>query len=189
MGIAGALFTPAQSRLLAWLYGQPERWFYIQELLRLTSLNSVSLQREVTRLHGASLLLEKQIGNRRCVRANPDSPVFQELVKLVGKALGVVPMLTEALRPVASQLHLALVFGFMAEGEHAASDIDILLVSNTLLLHDIRPICLPVEKRLGRRVEPRLYTEAEFALRRQEADSAVSRILATPHVVLFGSLE
>lgn len=190
MSIADALFAPAQSKVLAWVYGQPERWFHIQELLRLTCLASASLQREITRLHGAGLLVDERIGNLRRVRANPNSPVFQELVTLVRKTLGVVPTLTEALRPLASQLQLALVFGSVAQGtDHAASDMDVLLVSNTLSLHDLLTALLPVEQRLGRRVEPLLYTVAEFAARREDAGSVLQRILAAPYFLLFGSLE
>ncbi|MGB4115634.1 MAG: transcriptional regulator, partial [Polaromonas sp.] len=83
MSSAQALFTQPQSKVLERVFGQPERWYHIQELIRLTSLASASLQREVKRLHVAGLVVEERIGNLRRVKANPASPVFADLANLV----------------------------------------------------------------------------------------------------------
>lgn len=39
MSIASALFSDSQSRVLRWLFGQPEREFHLSELRRLTEEN------------------------------------------------------------------------------------------------------------------------------------------------------
>ena len=190
MSISQALFTPAQSKVLAWLFGQPERWFHMQELLRLTSLASASLQREISRLHKSGLVQEERVGNLRRVRANPGSPVFAELLSLIRKTVGIAPQLAQALQPVAVQLQLALVFGSVAkETDHADSDIDVLLVSDTLTLNEAFTALLPAEQNLSRSIQPLLYTGAEFAFRRAQAGSVVQRILAAPYVLLHGLLE
>ena len=190
MSSAQALFTQPQSKVLEWVFGQPERWYHIQELIRLTSLASASLQREVKRLHVAGLVVEERIGNLRRVKANPDSPVFADLANLVRKTMGAIPAITDALRPVASSLQLALVFGSVAKGtEHAASDVDVLLVSSSVQLGDALALLLPLEERLGRRIETKLYTPDEFSARRAEAGSVVQRIVAGPVELMFGSLE
>jgi predicted nucleotidyltransferase len=190
MSSTQALFTPPQSKVLEWVFGQPERWYHIQELIRLTSLASASLQREIKRLHVAGLVVEERIGNLRRVKANPASPVFADLANLVRKTLGAVPAITDALRPLASQLHIALVFGSVAKGTaHAGSDVDVLLVSSSLQLNDVLAALLPLEAQLGRRVEVKLYTPSEFSARRAEAGSVVQRILAGPFELMHGSLE
>lgn len=190
MSLNQALFTPAQSKVLEWLFGQPQRWFHIQELMRLTSLASASLQREVKRLHDAGLVVEERIGNLRRVQANPNSPVFKEMVSLVSKTMGAIPAITEALAPLAGRLQLALVFGSVAKGtDHAGSDVDVLVVSNSLSLQDLLTVLLPVEERIARRVEVKLYTEEEFKARRDEVGSVVNRIIAEPHTLLYGGVE
>lgn len=190
MSSAQALFTPPQSKVLEWVFGQPERWYHIQELIRLTSLASASLQREVKRLHVAGLVVEERIGNLRRVKANPASPMFVDLANLVRKTMGVVPGVADALRPLASNLQVALVFGSVAQGtEHAASDVDVLLVSSSVKLGDAPALLLPLEEQLGRRIEVKLYTPDEFSARRAESGSVVQRILAGPVELMFGSLE
>lgn len=184
-----ALFTQSQAKVMAWVFGQPERWYHIQELIRLTSLASASLQREIKRLHVAGLVVEERIGNLRRVKANPDSPVFADLASLVRKTLGAVPTIADALRPLASRLQVALVFGSMAKGtDHAGSDVDVLLVSSSVQLGDALAVLLPLEEQLGRRIEVKLYTPTEFSARRAEAGSVVQRIVAGPIEVMYGSV-
>ena len=190
MSSAQALFTQPQSKVLEWVFGQPERWYHIQELIRLTSLASASLQREVKRLHVAGLVVEERIGNLRRVKANPNSPMFADLASLVRKTMGATPAIADALQPLASRLQLALVFGSIAKGtEHADSDVDVLLVSGTLQLADALALLLPLEEQLGRRIEVKLYTPDEFNARRLEAGSVVQRIVTGPIALLYGRLE
>lgn len=190
MSTSQALFTPAQSKVLEWIFGQPQRWYHLQELMRLTELASASLQREINRLYEAGLVVEERVGNMRRVKANPDSPVFADLANLVRKTMGAIPALAQALKPLAAQMQVALVFGSIAKGtEHAGSDVDVLLVSDTLQLAEALALLLPLEAQLGRRVEVKLYTSNEFHTRRAEAGSVVQRILAGPIALLYGSLE
>lgn len=190
MQFAQTLFTQPQSKVLEWVVGQPSRWYHIQELIRLTSLASASLQREVKRLLDAGLVVEERIGNLRRIKANMDSPIFNDLANLVRKTIGGVPAISEALRPLAGQLQVALVFGSVAKGtEQVGSDVDVLLVSGTLQLNDALALLLPLEERLGRRIEVKLYTPKEFRARRAETGSVVQRILAGPVELLYGDLQ
>ena len=190
MPSAQALFTQPQPKVLEWVFGQPERWCHIQELIRLTSLASASLQREVKHLHVAGLVVEERIGNLRRVKANPASPMFTDLANLVRKTIGVVPAIADALQPLASRLQLALVFGSVAKGtEHAASDVDVLFVSGSVQLGDALALLLPLEEKLGRRSEVKLYTPDEFSTRRAEAGSVLQRILAGPVELMYGCVE
>lgn len=85
MSIATALFSPSQSRLFRWLFVQPERRFHLNELRRLTSLGSASLQRELRKLTEAGLVTSEWVGNLRCFQANRQSLVFNELSTLTRK--------------------------------------------------------------------------------------------------------
>ena len=184
-----ALFSPAQARVLAWLFGQPERWFHFNELLRLTGLGSASLQRELARLDAGGLVMAEQVGNLRRRRANERSPVYAELVSLVRKTLGVVPTLREALAPLQGRIELALVFGSVArQTDRAGSDIDLLIVSDTVTVGEILPLVVEAEGTLGRKVNPTCYTTGEFERRRGDADSFVRRVLAQPTLLLWGEV-
>lgn len=189
MSIAAAIFSDSQSRLLRWLFGQPERGYHINELLRLTGLGSASLQRELKKLAEAGLVRSERIGNLRRFQANAESPVYGELVALTRKTLGVEPMLKKALEPLAPRLDAALIYGSVAKGtDKAKSDIDVMLVGSKLTLSKVLELVVPLEAQLGRKINPTLLTPAEFKRRRAERDSFVNRVLAQPTIPLIGDV-
>ena len=180
MSIATALFSDSQSRVLLWLFGQPERSYHLSELRRLTGLGSASLQRELNRLAEAGLVFSERIGNLRRFQANPQSPVFRELVDLTRKTLGVEPMLREALLALVPDLHAAWVFDSVAkQTDSAQSDIDVMLIGENLLLGQVLELLVPLETLLGRKINPTCYNSADFERRRAEPDSFVNRVLAS----------
>lgn len=189
MSIATALFSESQTRVLRWLFGQPERGYHINELLRLTGLGSASLQRELKKLAEAGLVRSERVGNLRRFQANAESPVYGELVALTRKTLGVEPVLREALGPLAPQLEVAFIYGSVAKGtDTAKSDIDVMLVGKNLSLAKILELLVPLEAQLGRKINPTLLTPAEFKRRREERDSFVNRVLAQPTLPLLGDV-
>jgi predicted nucleotidyltransferase len=187
MSIATALFTESQTRVLPWLFGQPERAFHINELLRLTGLGSASLQRELKKLAEAGLVRSERVGNLRRFQANAESPVYGELVALTRKTLGIEPMLRDALEPLAPKVDVAFIYGSVAKGtDTAKSDIDVMLVGKELRLSKVLELVLPVEAQLGRKINPTCLTPAEFKRRRTERDSFVNRVLSQPTLSLIG---
>ena len=187
MSISFALFTDSQSRLYSWLFGQPERAFHLNELRRLTGLGSASLQRELNRLANAGLVDTQAVGNLRRFQANPQSPVYAELVALTRKTLGTVPVLRDALSPLQPDLQSAWVYGSVAkQTDTARSDIDVMLVGNNLLLSQVLACLEPAEVQLGRKINPSCYSPQEFERRRAEPDSFVNRVLSQPILPLIG---
>jgi predicted nucleotidyltransferase len=187
MSIANTLFSDSQSRVFRWLFGQPDRKFHLSELRRLTGLGSASLQRELNRLTEARLVDSERVGNLRRFQANPQSPVFSELVGLTRKTLGVESLLREALLPLAPALQAAWVYGSLAkQTETAQSDVDVMLIGDPLLLGSVLELLLPLEAQLGRKINPTCYTRSEFERRRAEPDSFVNRVLAQAILPLIG---
>lgn len=189
MSINAALFSEGQSRVYRWVFGQPEREFYLSELRRLTGLGSASVQRELNRLADAGLVLSERVGNLRRFRANSQSPVYAELVSLTRKTLGAEPLLRDALQKLGSEVEGAWIYGSYAkQTDTADSDIDVMIVGSKLTLARVIKALAPAEALLGRKVNPTLYTVAEFSKRRAEKDSFVNRVLAQPLLPLIGSL-
>ncbi len=185
MSLASALFTDRQARIFKWLFGQPGRSFYLNELLRLTQLGSASLQQELKRLTDAGILLSERRGNLRMFQANPDSNVFSELVSLTRKVVGVEVLLHEALQPLQDKLNGAWIYGSVAkQTDTSASDVDLMLVGNDLTLGEVLQCVEPVERELGRVVNPTCYTVQEFKRRKADPDSFVSKVLQQPRLIL-----
>lgn len=187
MSIATALFSDSQSRVYRWVFGQPDRSYHLSELRRLTGLGSASLQRELNRLAGAGLVRTERVGNLRRFQANPQSPVYSELVGLTCKTLGLEPILREALLPLVPDLKAAWVYGSVAkQTDTAQSDIDVMLIGENLLLGRVLELLVPLEAQLGRKINPTCYTPADFERRRAEPDSFVNRVLAQSILPLIG---
>lgn len=189
MTLSSALFTESQSRLFLWLFGQPERAYHLSELRRLTGLGSASLQRELNNLAEAGLVNSKAVGNMRQFQANSSSAIFNELVALTHKTLGVVPLLRNALLPLTPDLLAAWIYGSIAkQTDTAHSDIDVMLVGSNLLLGRVLPYLEPVQAQLGRKINPSCFTPEEFARRQAEPDSFVNRVFSQPTLKLIGDI-
>ena len=187
-GLADALFTSTQQRVLALLFGQPDREFFVTEIIALAGSGRGAVQRELARLAGSGLAVVSRVGNRKHYRANRDSPLFDEICSIVRKTVGLERSICAALEPLADRLNLALLFGsVIRRADTAASDIDLLLVSDDLTLKAVYAAMAPVEEALGRRVNPTLYTSAEFEKRKAARAGFLTRVLQEPHVVLLGS--
>lgn len=186
-GLAGALFTGTQQRVLGLLFGQPDRSFYATEIISLADVGSGAVQRELARLAQSGLVTLRPVGNQKHYQANPDSPIFAELCGIARKTVGLAEPLRQALAPLASQIRAAFVYGSIAKKQDSArSDIDLMLVSDTLTFGDTYLALNEASKRLGREVNPTIFTLQDFARRRQEEGSFVSRVLEQPKVWLIG---
>ena len=60
--LADALFSTTQQRVLALLFGQPDRSFYATELIRLVGAGSGAVQRELARLEHSGLVTVRKLG-------------------------------------------------------------------------------------------------------------------------------
>lgn len=186
MNLAHAIFSARQARLFRWLFGQPERSFFVNELMRLTGLGSASVQQELKRLTQPGIVLSTRKGNLRMFQANPLSPVYRELVSLTRKTCGVDAMLREALVPLRPKLVQAFIYGSVARQEDtSSSDVDVLLVGFGLSLAEVLEQLQPAEQALARRVNPTCFTPQEFVQRQADPDSFVSKVMAQPTINLL----
>jgi len=188
--LADALFTATQQRLLGLLFGQPDRSFFVTELIELADVGRGAVQRELARLARSELVVIERHGSQKHYRANPNSPIYEELCSIVSKTVGVEQNLRTALEPLAARVSLALIYGSVAKhADTASSDIDLLVVSDELTLEDLYATLSTVEQQLGRKVNPTLYTDSEFRKRRSGNNAFLNRVLAGPTVVLEGQLD
>jgi predicted nucleotidyltransferase len=186
--LTDALFSKTQQRVLALVFGQPDRSFFATELIQLTGSGSGAVQRELARLAESGLVVVTRVGHQKHFQANPRAPVFEELRSIVLKTIGLEEPLRAALRSLDNRIRFAILHGStVRRSDHAASDVDVLIVSDELTLEQVYAALGPVEQRLARKINPTLYTSAEFLRRRKSADSFVAKVLAGEHIVLTGS--
>lgn len=187
---ADALFPAVRQRVLAVLFGSPDRSFYANELIALARSGTGAVQRELASLLAAGLITVRDQGNQKHYQANAASPVFAELRGLVLKTVGLADVLRAALAPLAGQITMAFVYGSVARREDtAASDVDVLIVSDALGYAEVFGALESAAQTLGRTINPTLYTRAELARRRAQDNAFVTRVLDQPRIWLMGDEE
>lgn len=186
-GVADALFSPVQQRLLALLFAQPQRRFQSAEVIRLAGSGTGAVHRQLQRLTDAGLLSVTRVGNQKHYQANRDSPVFEELHGLVIKTVGLVEPIRKALAPLAVRIRAAFVYGSVAKGtEHAASDVDLMVLSASLHHADLYEGLQRAERELGRVINPTLLTLDEWRAKRARRGSFAARVAAAPRLFVIG---
>ena len=188
--LADALFTPVQQRVLGLLFGQPERRFQSAEIIRLAGSGTGATHRVLERLARSGLLTVSYEGRQKYYRANAASPIFQELVGLMRKTVGLAGPLRAALEPLADRIETAFVYGSVAGGEERAdSDIDLMVLSDDLDYASVFEALGIAEAQLGRRVNPNLMKPTEWKRKLKQPDSFARRVHDRPRVILLGSDE
>ena len=188
VGLADALFSPVQQKVLALLFGQPHRRFQSAELIRLAGSGTGAAHRQLARLADVGLVTITRIGNQKHYEANRSSPVFEELHGLVLKTVGLVEPLRSALAPVAREIHAAFVYGSVAKGtDRASSDVDLLVISDVLTHADLFEALAAAERVLARAVNPIVMTLADWRVQRATPDSFAARVAALPRLFVVGS--
>ena len=186
--MADALFPKVRQRVLAVLFGNPDRSFYANEVIALAQSGTGAVQRELAALLDAGLLLMTRRGNQKHFQANSAAPVFAELRGLVLKTMGLADVLRAALAPLEAQVSTAFVYGSVAKQQDTAhSDIDVLIVSATLGYADVFGALESATIQLGRKVNPALYTPDDRAKRMAQDNAFVTRVLQQPKIWLIGS--
>ncbi|WP_236574289.1 nucleotidyltransferase domain-containing protein [Hydrogenophaga sp. PBL-H3] len=184
------MFPKVRQRVLAVLFGTPDRSFYANELIAIAQSGKGAVQRELAGLCEAGLITARKQGNQKHYQANVASPVFAELRGLVLKTMGLGDVLRAALAPLAPTIQLAFVFGSMASQQDTAqSDVDLLIVSPSLRYGEVFGALETASQTLGRTVNPTIYTPEEFERRAAQDNAFVTRVMQQPRIWLIGEEE
>jgi len=182
-----ALLTVTRQKLLSRTHLEPDRWWYLHELARALDVRPSSIQREVATLVAAGILLRRQDGNRVYLKADLNCPIFPEIRALLIKTVGFVDVLKDALEPVRSGIHVAFVYGSMASSEErSASDVDLMIIGSSRLAK-IAAALRDVESRLGRSVNPTVYTAVEFARKLKTGSNFLNNVRVGKKLFIIGN--
>jgi uncharacterized protein len=180
------LFGQTRGRILALLFGHPEQSFYIRQIARETRTSAGSVQRELEALASVGLIQRSDSGHQVYYQANRNHPVFPEIHALVAKTVGVFQVLGTALAPLASRISQAFVYGSLASGsENAQSDVDLMVVGE-VTLDEVLAELAPVEPRIGRPINPTLYSDSDFKTKIDSGNHFLRSVMQGKKVFLIG---
>jgi predicted nucleotidyltransferase len=186
--LGNALFSGVQQRLLALLFGQPERSFYLSQIVRQLNSGTGAVERELSRLERSGLVSAERIGNQKHYRANRGSPIFPELHSIIQKTVGLKEPLRHALQDFASQIKAAFVYGSVArQTDTANSDIDVMVIGSGLVYSDLYLGLQEAEKILGRPINPNILDLDEWQKKRADANPFIQKVMSQPKIFIIGS--
>lgn len=188
IGLADALFSKVQQRVLGLLFVNADRSFYTNEIMRFVDSGIGVVQRELEKLAASGLVTVKKVGNQKHYQASREAPIFEELRGILIKTVGLSDILRLALLPLSDRIQTAFIYGSIAKGNDTAkSDIDVFVIGTDLTYADIYGLLSANEAQLGRPVNPTIYSMQELQDKLADDNAFVSRVLAQPKIFLIGS--
>ena len=186
-GMLDPLFTPTKQALLTATILQPDKRWYFRELARHLHLRPSSIQRDLTAFTEAGLLERHEDGNRVYYQAHRQCPIFLELEQILIKTVGLIEVFRETLKPIRRKIDVAFVYGSIASGEaRGDSDVDVMIVGSAGLA-DVARLFQGLERRLGRQVNPTVYTAVEFQKRVSRESHFVRTVLGSKLLFVHGT--
>jgi uncharacterized protein len=184
--VGDLLFGQTRGRVLALLYGAPDETLFVRQIARQVETSVGTVQRELNLLADAGLIKRSTVGNQVFYQVNQEHPEYPELRALLAKTAGVFQMLKTALAPLSSRIDVAFVYGSVARGEErATSDID-LMVIGAASLDEVLDAVSPVEKQLGRPVNPTIYSIEDLKTRLLSGNHFLQSLKKSKKVFLIG---
>ena len=94
--LASVLFGRQRLRVLALLMLNPTLSLHVREIARRTDLRAETLHRELRLLAEVGILSRSQSGNQVHYSADPNCPIYDELIGILRKTAGVAQYLQRA---------------------------------------------------------------------------------------------
>ncbi len=188
--LAAVLFTPVQQRVLGLLFGQPARRFQSAELIRLAHSGTGATHRLLQRLAQTGLVRASTEGHLKYYQANAKAPVFDELLGLIRKTVGLAGPLLEALTPLGDRIQAAFVYGSVASGSaRADSDIDLMVIAEDLDYPTLFERLQAAEQQLGRPINPNLMTPDRWHRKCSQPGSFAAQLRVRPRLFVLGDAD
>lgn len=173
-----------QAEVLRLLFLQPQEEWTIQRLADATDAPYPSVARELQRLSGAGLIEQRRVGRMAIYSPAEDSPLYEPLLELVRRGLGLESELRERLKEIEG-IEAAAIFGSWARADlRPTSDIDVVVVGHI----DFGAVSAAVEdlqERFGREINIVAFTPEELRNELIQGSGFVQELLRTePHVLL-----
>jgi len=171
--------------LLSLFFSNPSQRYYLRQLERLLGYSAGNIRRELLRFQKDNLFVTHRVGSLLYYSLDTKHPLFKELKAIVSKTVGVEGAVRKTLSSL-KNIRLAFIYGSFASGrEKATSDIDLMIIGhpNISVLNEK---IAELEKRLGREINPTIYSVQEYRAKKRVRSGFFEEVLAAPKIMLAG---
>jgi predicted nucleotidyltransferase len=169
------LRSQARRRLLAFYFTNPAARLHVRDLAGRLSVDPSNLSRELRRLEREGLFRSEVSGRQKYFCLNREYPLFPEVRSIVGKTLGVAPLIGRVLESVGHVEEAYLYGSFARNQQDVASDVDVLVIGNPPAEPLAEAVC-KLERQLAREINYTVMSRREFEHRREQNDALLESI-------------
>jgi predicted nucleotidyltransferase len=156
------LMPRIRQQVLAAILLDLQKTWTLANLASSLSLHHATVQRELTTLENAGVIIKQREGGRTNYVADNSCPFLPELRTILAKTIGMVGNVRSALTALESDIEVSFIFGSIAAGKgNSGSDIDLMVIGE-VSLRELSGMLRPLEHEIGREVNPSVYTASEF---------------------------
>ena len=178
------LSSRTRAEIFGLLFGAAEEELHVREIQRRSGLNDRTIRQELSKLVRLDLIRGRRDSNRVYYKANKANPLYPEIHNLVLKTLGLVDILKPVLKD--DRIHIAFIFGSIAEGkETAESDVDLFVIGN-LGLRRISNLLAGTSDKIGREINPHVMNIEAFQKRIDANDHFISSVMESRKLFIVG---
>ena len=173
-------------KLLTLFLLNPEKEYYVREIVRMSEENYNAVRRELANLEKFGLITGQKKGNQQYYSVNRSFFLYNELQKIVLKTEGVASVIRDSLADQRG-FECMFIYGSFAKGTAGAqSDIDMFVVGdideNVLI-----PLVHKSEQVIGREINYTLMPGREFRKRKESGDPFVTNVMGEPKIMITGT--
>ncbi|TWD80674.1 hypothetical protein FB561_1761 [Kribbella amoyensis] len=177
--------SEAQARILAWLFLVPDREQPIATLAPVAGVAQPNTLREVNRLVEGGLLRERRAGNTRLVAANTDSPYYEPLMQILGRAYGPAVVVPRTLTDIRG-IERAVIIGswarrYQGEAGPPPNDVDVIVVGSPSP-RELRRANARLEEQLGVPVQLTVVSPEDWA---GQSTGFLRNVHSSPHLTVL----
>jgi len=181
-----SLFGKVRRKVLSTFVLNPERTFYLLELIRFLKSGRGAVQREVKRLSGAGIITRTKVGNQVHYRANTNNLIYKELRSIFSKTTGLIDLLSTDLESCDDELGMAFIYGEYACGTADENSPVKLMVIGDTAMDAVRACTVEFSREAARELHITVLTASELKRRLTSHDRRIKEILADDKVFLAG---
>lgn len=180
------LKSKLRAKLLVFYFSRPGAELYLSELARAIKADPMNLSRELGRLEKDNIFISLMSGKQKYYKLNKNYLFYNELKNITAKTVGVESSLAEILKGERA-VKFCFIYGSYASGsDKSGSDIDLFIIVQAQALDLITDKIGALEKKIGREINYRFFSEADFKKALEEKDSFILNIVKNKKIFLIG---
>lgn len=164
----------------------PDREFYLRELVKIFNISPRSVSLELKNLAGIELLNRRISGNQHYYSANTGHILFKDLQNMFLKTVGVKDVIYKTVAPYKKNIEYCFIYGSIARGNFTArSDIDLMIIG-TIASKILAPVLLIAGDSLNREINYSIFSKREIQGRIKNNDHFISHLYKEQKIFVIG---